>query len=611
VSALLRRGALEDAVRRAAATAARFPFVLFAALVATGAAQIAIDRPNADDLVRLVFSAGLGLPLLFAVAVTAERNARFRWAGLAASVTCALALAAFHAIATGWPDPLQVTRYAHLAVAFHLLVAVLPFWGGGTLRGFWQYNRILFLRFLIATLYAAVLFGGLALALVALDNLFGIDIDDDTYLRLWVVLAFIFHPWFFLAGVPRDLDALDEREDYPVGLKVFAQFVLIPLVTVYLLILTAYLVRVIVTQTWPSGWIGYLVSSVAAVGTLALLLVHPVRERADARWVDAYGRWFYIALLPSIAMLLMAVGLRLEQYGFTEQRYFLLLLSIWLAGIAIFYGVTGSRNIRVIPASLCVFAFLTFVGPWSAYAVSKRSQANRLASLLEQNGILAGEALRPATAPVSYEDRREISATVRYLVSTHGAPSLATVHPTLTDSVPPDDEPVGPDRSVPPGYYSDDPTAARIVEGLGLAYVSRYEAQQESQQYFSMYASEAMPIEIGGYDLLVRVELTTSPRIALGGDTLVIRSEPTGQYGVRFRSRQIGTLPLDSLARTLVSEGVPPRGMLDLPVEGRTLDVASGDVRVRFILWQFAGSFDDEGAPQINSASGVVLVDVR
>jgi hypothetical protein len=50
------------------------------------------------------------------------------------------------------------------------------------------------------------------------------------------------------------------------GLKVFAQYLLVPIVIRHLVILTAYLVKVLITWDWPSGWIGWLVSGVAAVG---------------------------------------------------------------------------------------------------------------------------------------------------------------------------------------------------------------------------------------------------------------------------------------------------------------------------------------------------------
>src|SRR5439155_22978364 len=237
-----------------------------------------------------------------------------------------------------WADRLAGLRFYQLLVAGHLLVAVAPYAGAGRLEGFWQYNRFLFLRYLLASLYSFVLWVGLAVALGALNQLFGLKVPGEAYGHLAAVLAFAFHPWFFLAGLPRDYAALDQLDDYPIGLKVFPQFVLMPLVVAYLAILTAYLGKVIITRTWPSGWIGYLVSCVSSAGVLALLLVHPIRQRADSRWVDAYGRWWFVALVPSLVMLLLATGKRVGQYGITEPRYFLLTLALWLLGLSLLYG---------------------------------------------------------------------------------------------------------------------------------------------------------------------------------------------------------------------------------------------------------------------------------
>src|SRR5438067_1030200 len=81
----------------------------------------------------------------------------------------------------------------------------------------------------------------LALALVARHKLLGVSVPADTYGHLWAIFAFFFHPWFLLSGIPRDYRYLDELDDYPIGIKIFTQFVLIPLVTVYLAILLLYL----------------------------------------------------------------------------------------------------------------------------------------------------------------------------------------------------------------------------------------------------------------------------------------------------------------------------------------------------------------------------------
>ena len=47
---------------------------------------------------------------------------------------------------------------------------------------------------------------------------------------------------------------------------------------------------------------------------------------AEHRWVRTYTRGFYVALLPAIVMLWLAIGKRVAQYGITERRYFLIVL---------------------------------------------------------------------------------------------------------------------------------------------------------------------------------------------------------------------------------------------------------------------------------------------
>lgn len=505
---------IEQAFGQARQTLVRFPFVLLAAFISTGVAlELVGYRGDSTPLLRVLLATTLGLPLFVAIGTTVERwGARAHW-HLALSGTAAVLLSMFPLAARAWTDTHLWTRYAQINLAFHLAVALLPFAGMPVGRAFWQFNRILFLRFLLAGLYSGVLFVGLAIALLALDKLFGFKVGEHSYQRLFIVLAFLFHPWFFLGGVPRDLAALDAREDYPGGLKVFAQFILIPVVTVYLLILTAYLGRVLVTHTWPSGWLGWLVSSVAAAGTLALLLVHPVRDRADNRWVNAYGRWFYVALLPAIAMLLMAIFQRIHQYGITERRYFLAILAFWLAGIALFYAVTASRNIRVIPATLCLLALGTLVGPWSAYAVSRASQTSRLRALLGAHQMLVEAGIQRPTEEVPFAARREMSAIVRYLIHTHGTRSLDDVSKDLVAAAEPSS------GSTAQGLSANEAQAQAVLEKLGVPYVPAWEYVQDNQiAYFSDAVGQA--VDVAGYDALVRTNLVNPFQVAAGSDTL-------------------------------------------------------------------------------------------
>lgn len=503
-------GHLVDAGRRAAR---RFPLVLLAGVV-TAAAGIVFVNAGGDDkqALRLMLAAALGLPLNFALAVAAERRARSRAAHWLIASAGVVILTAFWYAFPRWTEPQQAMRFVQLAAAVHLFVAFAPFIGTGEPGAFWQYNRILLQRFILAALYAAVLWMGVSGALLALDKLFGLTIEGEAYARLWMVMTFVFHPWFFLSGMPEDIGALETVTDYPRELRFFTQYVLVPIGVTYLVILTLYLGKVVVTREWPSGWIGYLVSGVAAVGILSWLLVHPLEERAEHAWVKTFTRGFWIALLPAIVMLWLAIWKRVDQYGITERRYFLAVLSLWLAGIALYYTFSRSRSIKVIPATLCAIAILSFAGPWGAYAVSRWSQTNRLEGVLARNGILGGGTVRPAPRAVPDSDATAIRSGFRYLLATHGRPAVDRLLPDTLRAR------VGAARA----SQTPDATTREILNVLRVPWIAAGQRGREPGTFTFGVRRQNAVVNIAGYSHVVEFSLSSvadsvvvRPRIAL------------------------------------------------------------------------------------------------
>jgi len=530
-------------VEAAVATLRRFPLVLLCAAAAVLAAiLISEDLGSALLRDRLLAAATLGLPLLTAATLLGER-----WRSAAARIGLAVValalLAAVHLSWNGWTERIRAIRYVQLSATFHLLVAFLPFAGRGRPRAFWQYNRVLFTRMVVAAVSSGTLFLGLALALAALNKLFGVDLPHTAYFRLWALCGFVFTTWFFLGGVPADLDALEDSGEYPAILRVFAQYTLVPLVTVYLVILTLYFCKVVVSWDWPSGWIGYLVSGVAVAGIFALLLVQPLAERSDQQWIAGFARAFWLGMLPAVAMLWLAVYQRIHQYGVTEARYFLLVLSVWLGAVAVWYGATRSRRIQVIPTSLCLLGALSFAGPWGAYAVSRRSQVARVRELLAAHGVLAGGRVRRAAADFPPADRKALSGAVRYLAETHGSRALA---PLLGDSFTA--------KVVVPAERSQsdpDERARAIVNALGVGYVNRWEAPAASGAWFSFSAAAEDAIPVAGYDYMLRIRNDTAPPAVR--DTVPLARFVRAARAIRITrgDRALLDVPLDSLLRVL------------------------------------------------------------
>lgn len=555
----MRLPSLEALIAGARVTLARFPLVLVSAFVAAGAGFQVISS-DGEQGVRLMLVSALGISLFTALTLLGERRVRSiitRWLILAGGV---LILFAFYLVWPHWTETIQATRLMQLAVAFHLAVAVLPFLGYRQPNGFWQYNLTLFTRILLAALYSQVLFLGLAIALAALDKLFGINVEGDNYGRLALLIGFVFSTWFFLAGVPKDLDRLEEKTEYPIGIKTFTQYVLIPIVVIYLLILTAYLGKIVITQVWPSGWIGWLVSCVSVAGILALLLVHPIAEREENRWIATYSRGFYLVLLPSLAMLWLAIGKRIAQYGYTEQRYFLVALTAWLTAVALYFGLWKSRDIRLIPATLMFVVLFTFIGPWSAYQVSLGSQQERLKEVLTRHGMVEGDSVVPAEQPVPLEDRREMSAMLRYLVETHGMDAVEWLG----------DVPESADTTH--GFPQADVRAREIMQALNLEYVERYAGRTDMVNW-NRPGPEGV-IDVRDYDYLVPIQFSelkesgvaVTPGLEISYDSTAVAIRVLQDGNVAL------LLPLDSLI-TILRQGGDSKPTITRQVEGLTVEL--------------------------------------
>ena len=590
-------------VTKARQTFQRFPAVLIAAFAGAIAGIILFDDATEDDYWgRILGAAALAIPLLFALDLFAERRRAsladrlILWIG-AVSVLVAFGVAWFH-----WSSAVASGRYVQISIGVHLLVAFLPFVGVNQPRGFWEYNRGLLQRFLTTGVYSGVLFVGLAVAWAAIDNLFGVNIDEEIYVRMWIVLAFVFNTWVFLAGIPEDLDELESSLQYPKELKAVTQYLLIPIVVVYLLILTTYLGKVVLTSEWPSGWIGYLVSSVAAIGIFSLLLVHPIADRKENLWIGTFARVFYFALFPSIVMLWLAIWKRVDQYGITERRYFLIVLSIWLAGIAVYYAFTRSRNIRIIPVTLAVLAFATFAGPWSAYNVSAGSQMQRLENLLTRNELLRDGVIESVSTAPSFDDRREISGIVRYMTETHGTARMNAWFGGRLAEI--DTIAKGTDPS------RDYARAQLIVESMGLEYVDRYASGD--QEYFTFNVDRDSAVTIAGFDYLLRVDnFVRSDSQVVVDDVYIQFDAALPGVVVRRGTEAIAVIPVRPMLERARREGVAGQNRVTLAPELMRAEDESDRAAAAVLVTRVTGRFPEGEVPDIQSLSFTLLLRLK
>jgi len=479
----------------AARTFLRFPFVLINAALGTITAVILIDYEGpaqATVLFKILLGAIAGIPLLTGFALFSEMKKWGRGMSIGLQIIGILLLVGY---GCSVPSDLvnapaiHILRLILIAVALHLFVAFAPFSGPGEINGFWHYNKILLLRLIITAVYSVVLYAGLALALAALDNLFGMDVPEKRYAELWVMILGLFNTWAFLAGIPENLKQLEGSTDYPKGIRIFAQYILFPLVLIYLIILYAYMVKILIAWDWPQGWVSRLILGFAATGIFSHLLLFPIREHPENIWIKKALHWLYVLKIPMVIMLLLALLRRIAEYGITENRYIAVVLGIWLGIIVIYFILSRFKSIKTIPVSLCLLSLFISFGPWGVFSVSEYSQTGRLHDYLTKNNILVAGRIQNAPATVSKDDVRQISSIIAYLHDIHG---YDRIQPWFQQSLKED--------SLSGQLKIKEP--ARVTEIMGIEYVNVWYSPAGDDIIFG--SSQAGLVNVQGYDRMVR-----------------------------------------------------------------------------------------------------------
>jgi hypothetical protein len=485
----MRLPSVQQIWQEARRTFLRFPLVILNAAVGTGAAVLLIE-PNhsitANPFVNILYATLLGIPLLTGVALLVEKKRWNRVAGIGWQLFSIALLIAYGCAAPSTLEApaMHVIRLVLLGVALHLFVAVAPFSGSKELNGFWQFNKTLLYRIITSGFYSGVLFVGMAIALVALDQLFGVNIPPHRYAELWVIMAGLFNTLVFLAGLPENLDDLEQETDYPKSLKVLVQYILTPLVAIYLIILYAYVTKIIVQWEWPKGWVSKLILGFSATGILSLLLLYPLQDLKEFKWVRLAWHWFFVVLIPVIIMLPLAVWRRISEYGVTEGRYLAIVLALVLAMLAVYFIASKTKNIKVIPALLGLFALLVSYGPWSVFSVSESSQISRLRILLTTNNILVDGKIRKSGKVVANADVAQISSIISYLHEMHG---YGGIQPWFTEKLGNDS------TSVSRRKYPSD-----VVALMGIQYM--HGKSRQAEDTFVFIGNSSSVINISGYD---------------------------------------------------------------------------------------------------------------
>ena len=416
-----------------------YPLVLLMSLATVIVIVYGIEtNPNNVEeylLLRLGITFALGISSQFALKMLAQRIKN----GLVWQLTGILFLIGFFFVFPSEEKNFSEVYGFIIVPTFilsHLLVAFISFTKNENEEtNFWQYNKNLFINLFLTAVFTGVLTSGVQLAILAVQELFNFDFKGEIYLETFATLSILGSTSIFLLFNESGLEYLEKEGSYPVVLKFFTQFILIPLLIIYVVILYFYCLKITINWELPRGWVSYLVLAYSIVGIFALLLVHPLHKEKAKSWIILFSKIFYYTLIPLILLLFVAIFTRVLQYGYTEARYFVLLISVWLTTVVFYFIFFKKATIKFIPISLFAFGVIALIFPYfNAISVSKRSQENELKQILSNNKLMVN-GLIDFKAPIADSLKNEVESKFEYLSQRSDKEYLKTYLDTKTKAL--------------------------------------------------------------------------------------------------------------------------------------------------------------------------------
>ncbi len=466
-------------------TIKRFPIPVIIAIIGTIITLFVLHDNKTETISRLIYTIALAFPLSIATTLISERNKKVL---LNFSILGIFILVYYFFIGKN----LFTVEYEKFRIQYMLwiiasvcLITFIPFIKKTTsdILDFWHYNQKILFAGLTTVFYSGAIYAGLSIALFSVNTLFDLKIDSIRWAELATLVFGLFSTTFFLSRFPQ---AEKNAIDYPKELRIFTFYVLMPLVAIYFLILYSYSGKILISQEWPKGIISSMILGFSMLGIFTYALTYPLILK-DAV-LQKISKLFFIALLPQIIVLFLAVKLRIDEYAITEQRYFVVIFGAWLLGMSLYFLISKLKNIQIIAVTLFTLTALVSFGPWGAFQVSRDSQINRLEGILVKNNMLIDGKIASTTTQISFKDRQEISEIISYLNQNHG---LETIQPWFAEDLDRGDE-----------HYLK---AKKATELLGIHYIDQY--QNEENYYFSTVnqAKHGQPesLKITGYDYLI------------------------------------------------------------------------------------------------------------
>lgn len=344
----------------------------------------------------------------------------------------------------------------------------------------------IFKAFFTSAFYSAIIWGGISLIIAAVDTLL-VKVNENAYAHTANIIWVVWAPMLMLSLVPVFSD--DEIEDEkiqkacscPRFLEILLSYVLVPLVSIYTLVLLLYIVKTIFTKNWNDNLLEPMVLSYC----IAVLLLYILLSNLINRFAITFRKIFPKILAPIALFQIVSSMIIVSSEGIIHSRYFVLMFGLYAVICGILLSIIPTRKNGIIAILAIAFALVCITPKIDAFSTSYASQSSIIQNILKKNNMLNDNNITP-NANVSEDDKINLTRAVLYFESVNELKRL---------------------EFLPKNFeaYKD------FKSIFGFDTINVYTQNEQTSKSFTLDSSQL--IEIGSYDYLSNINLQMPEQI--------------------------------------------------------------------------------------------------
>lgn len=424
-------------------------------------------------------------------------------------------------------------------------------------------------------LYGVVLYIGLIAIYFAIDLLL-FKLNNNIIGHMANIVFIFFTPIYYLSLLPKfnskektDMDLNNEKTIYPHVLEILVSYIVIPLISIFSVVLIIYFMKILFTGVWPVGQVGPMVLGYSAVG----LLIYILGSNLSNKFTILFRKLFPIALIPLVVMQFVSSYIRIDAYGITESRYYVIIFGIFSIVCSLYLVLSRRKNPNMIVILAACFAIISIIPPIDAFSISSNSQEARLNNILVKNKMLIDNKIIPNNS-IPSEDKNEITNITSYMSRMGYLKNL---------------------EWMPAEYYDENKYYANFERIFGFAQYYDYNYSEDNRNYRYAELDTNSPIDITGFDKFLKINIysrenSSNEKVTtfnLNKNTYSINqsNDNKGNFSLSFlddSGKSIIDIPMKEFLYKILENSGESKTMMSS--ESLTINAENDKIRVRLIF---------------------------